>query len=56
VQAEANVFRYVDTVNVYVIRRDREAILIDFGSGDVLDHLADFGVDRVTDVLLTQKR
>jgi glyoxylase-like metal-dependent hydrolase (beta-lactamase superfamily II) len=53
VQAEANVFRYVDTVNVYVIRRDREAILIDFGSGDVLDHLADFGVDRVTDVLLT---
>jgi glyoxylase-like metal-dependent hydrolase (beta-lactamase superfamily II) len=53
VQVEANVFRYSDTVNVYVVRQGREAILIDFGSGDVLEHLGEFGVDRVTDVLLT---
>jgi glyoxylase-like metal-dependent hydrolase (beta-lactamase superfamily II) len=53
VWVEANVFRFQDTVNVYVLRRDREAILIDFGSGDVLDHLGELGVDRVTDVLLT---
>ncbi len=52
-RVEENVLRFRDTVNVYVVRRDREAILVDFGSGDVLDHLADFGVDRVTDVLLT---
>ena len=28
-------------------------MLIDFGSGDVLDHLDELGVERVTDVLLT---
>src|SRR5438034_1946910 len=42
-----------DTCNVYVIRSGRDAILIDFGSGAVLDELAALGVDRVTDVLLT---
>jgi glyoxylase-like metal-dependent hydrolase (beta-lactamase superfamily II) len=53
VQVEPNVFRFPDTVNVYLIRRGRTAVLIDFGSGDVLDHLDEFAVDRVTDVLLT---
>jgi glyoxylase-like metal-dependent hydrolase (beta-lactamase superfamily II) len=53
VQVEANVVRFEDTVNVYLLRRDRQAILVDFGNGDILDHLADYGVDRVTDVLLT---
>ncbi len=52
-QVEPNVIRFRDTVNVYLVRRDREAILIDFGSGDILDHLDEFGVDRVTDVLVT---
>ncbi|HET9345095.1 MAG TPA: MBL fold metallo-hydrolase, partial [Candidatus Limnocylindrales bacterium] len=52
-QAEPNVIRFADTVNVYVLRRDDEAILIDFGGGDVLGHLGAFGVERVTDVLLT---
>jgi glyoxylase-like metal-dependent hydrolase (beta-lactamase superfamily II) len=42
-----------DTCNVYVLRTGREAVLIDFGSGAVLDRLAELGVDRVTDVLLT---
>jgi glyoxylase-like metal-dependent hydrolase (beta-lactamase superfamily II) len=41
------------TCNVYVLRSGREAVLIDFGNGDVLDHLAEIGVDRVTDVLMT---
>jgi glyoxylase-like metal-dependent hydrolase (beta-lactamase superfamily II) len=53
VQVAPNVFRYRDTVNVYLIRREREAILVDFGSGDILDRLAEYGVDRVTDVLMT---
>ena len=52
-QIGGDVFRVRDTCNVYLIRRDRQAILIDFGSGDVLDRLAEFGVDAVTDVLLT---
>src|SRR4051794_19306379 len=42
-----------DTCNVYVVRSGRDAVLIDFGDGDVLDHLDALGVDRVTDVLVT---
>jgi glyoxylase-like metal-dependent hydrolase (beta-lactamase superfamily II) len=42
-----------DTCNVYVLRTGREAVLIDFGAGAVLDHLDELGIDRVTDVLLT---
>ena len=47
------VARFRDTCNVYVLRSGRDAVLVDFGNGDVLDRLADLGVDRVTDVLLT---
>ncbi|HEY9288362.1 MAG TPA: MBL fold metallo-hydrolase [Candidatus Dormibacteraeota bacterium] len=47
-----SVFRFEDTCNVYVVRGGDEAITIDFGSGDVLDELADVGV-RVTDVFVT---
>ena len=42
-----------DTCNVYVLRAGSEAVLVDFGDGDVLDQLAALGVERVTDVLLT---
>lgn len=42
-----------DTCNVYVLACGREAVLVDFGSGDVLDHLIEIGLDRVTDVLVT---
>ncbi|WP_329459175.1 MBL fold metallo-hydrolase [Streptomyces sp. NBC_01497] len=49
----ADAFRYEDTCHVYVLRHGREAVLIDFGSGDVLDHLGEIGVYRVTDVLVT---
>ncbi|HEY0443859.1 MAG TPA: MBL fold metallo-hydrolase [Candidatus Limnocylindrales bacterium] len=52
-QIAPDVFRFTDTCEVYVVRSGRDAILIDFGSGDVLDHLAELGVDRVTDVLMT---
>ncbi|HEX5013343.1 MAG TPA: MBL fold metallo-hydrolase [Candidatus Limnocylindrales bacterium] len=52
-QLEPTVSLFPDSANVYVVRSGRDAILIDIGSGDVLDCLADLGVDRVTDVLLT---
>ena len=42
-----------DTCNVYVLRSGREAVLVDFGSGAVLDRLEELGVERVTDVLVT---
>jgi glyoxylase-like metal-dependent hydrolase (beta-lactamase superfamily II) len=55
------VFRVADTCNVYVICSPaapgedsaRTAVAIDFGSGLVLEHLPEMGVDRITDVLMT---
>ena len=32
---------------------DGQAVLVDFGSGAILDHLDEIGVERVTDVLVT---
>jgi glyoxylase-like metal-dependent hydrolase (beta-lactamase superfamily II) len=51
VSASVSVVR--DTCNVYVLRTGREGVLVDFGSGTVLDRLDELGVDRVTDVLVT---
>jgi glyoxylase-like metal-dependent hydrolase (beta-lactamase superfamily II) len=53
VEVAPGVARFRDTCNVYVLRSGRDAALVDFGDGDVLDHLDALGVDRVTDVLLT---
>jgi len=55
------VYRIRDTCNVYLIVSDeagsapggRTAVAIDFGSGLVLEHLAELGVSRITDVLMT---
>lgn len=54
------VYRVRDTCNVYLIAADeldeqglRTAIAIDFGSGTVLQHLRELGIDRITDVLMT---
>ena len=46
-------YLFHDTCNVYVLCSGSEAVLVDFGSGDVLDHLVEIGVERVTDVLMT---
>jgi glyoxylase-like metal-dependent hydrolase (beta-lactamase superfamily II) len=48
-----NVFVFEDTCNVYLLRRGSQAIAIDFGDGEILDELAELGIDRITDVLLT---
>jgi glyoxylase-like metal-dependent hydrolase (beta-lactamase superfamily II) len=48
-----SVLVYHDTCNVYLLVSGRDAIAIDFGSGTVLDHLAEYGVERITDVLMT---
>ncbi|RPI94435.1 MAG: MBL fold metallo-hydrolase, partial [Chloroflexi bacterium] len=48
-----HLYLFHDTCNVYVLCSGPEAVLVDFGSGDVLDHLADIGLERVTDVLMT---
>jgi glyoxylase-like metal-dependent hydrolase (beta-lactamase superfamily II) len=52
-------FRVRDTCHVYVLvaphveGRERTGIAIDFGSGLVLEHLEEMGLDRLTDVLMT---
>ncbi len=48
-----NLYLSRDTCNVYVVQNGRAAVLIDFGSGDVLDHLAEIGVEDVAAVLMT---
>ena len=53
IEVATDVFRVRDTCNVYVLRSGREAVLIDFGTGSVLDRLRELGLDRVTDVLVT---
>jgi len=42
-----------DTCNVYVLRSGREALVVDWGSGSVLDVLGELGIERVSDVLIT---
>jgi glyoxylase-like metal-dependent hydrolase (beta-lactamase superfamily II) len=51
-------FRVRDTCHVYVVAApdrggERTGIAIDFGSGAVLDHLEEMGLDRLTHVLMT---
>jgi glyoxylase-like metal-dependent hydrolase (beta-lactamase superfamily II) len=52
-QVRPGVARFRDTCNVYVIAAGREAVLVDFGSGAVLDHVHELGIEQVTDVLVT---
>lgn len=42
-----------DTCNVYVLRAGTDALVVDWGSGAVLDELGALGIQRVTDVVLT---
>ncbi|TFG27709.1 MAG: MBL fold metallo-hydrolase [Promethearchaeota archaeon] len=48
-----NIYRFQDYVNVYAIKSGTKAILIDFGSGEVLDHLSEIGIEEVEYILHT---
>jgi len=50
---DRDVFLWSDTCNVYVIRDQDAALLIDLGDASVLDHLPEIGVRRVEWVLFT---
>ncbi len=52
-QISDHLYCFEDTCLVYVVLTGNHAVLIDFGAGDVLDHLGEIGVVRVTDVLIT---
>ena len=48
-----NLFFLEDTCNVYLVKDGARGLLIDFGSGKILDYLADVGVSQVDWVLHT---
>ena len=48
-----NLFVLEDTCNVYLIRSGSSGLLIDFGSGAILDHLPDLGVSSIDWILHT---
>ena len=48
-----HLYRFEDTCAVYAIVEDGEAILVDFGSGVVLDRISDIGVGHVRALLHT---
>jgi len=52
-QISPNLYLLRDTCNVYVLKDGSRAILIDFGSGHVLNLLGDIGVGKVEAVLHT---
>lgn len=48
-----NIYRYEDSCHVYVLKNGKTAVLIDFGTGAVLDALPEIGVEKITDILVT---
>ncbi len=52
-QIVPGVFLYKDTCNVYAIIKGDQAVLIDFGSGGILDQLPSVGVQKVGWILHT---
>ena len=48
-----NLFWLEDTCNVYLLRRGGRGLLIDFGSGRILDFLPDLGVSKIDWILHT---
>lgn len=50
---EKNIFLFQDTCNVYLVKDGKKGILIDYGSGDILDYLDQVGIEEITAVLFT---
>jgi glyoxylase-like metal-dependent hydrolase (beta-lactamase superfamily II) len=48
-----NLYLFRDLCNVYVVKDGDRALLVDFGAGNVLDHLAEIGVSKVEWILHT---
>jgi glyoxylase-like metal-dependent hydrolase (beta-lactamase superfamily II) len=48
-----NLYAFEDTCRVYMIRDGSRGVLIDFGSGKVLDHLGGLGISKVDWILHT---
>ncbi|HZT33946.1 MAG TPA: MBL fold metallo-hydrolase [Bryobacteraceae bacterium] len=52
-QISNNLYVFEDTCEVYVVRDGTRCVLIDFGSGKILDHLRGLGISQVDWILHT---
>ena len=52
-QVAKEIYLFPDICNVYVIKSGEMGLLIDLGSGDVLDHLKEIGINKIEWVLFT---
>ncbi len=48
-----HLYQFTDTCNVYLVVEGNKGLLIDVGSGAILDHLSTAGVEQVEWVLHT---
>lgn len=53
IQHSNNLWEFRDTCNVYILKSGTECLLVDAGSGAVMQHLATIGIERVDWVLHT---
>lgn len=53
IQVAKDVYLFPDICNVYVIKSGELGLLIDLGTGDVLDHLKEIGINKIEWVLFT---
>ena len=54
-EIQPNLFLYRDSCNVYVLKQGMSAVLIDLGSGRVLDALSSAGITKVEAIYLTHR-
>lgn len=52
-QIYRNIYRYEDCCNVYIVKDGERAVLFDIGSGVVLEHLEELGIEEVEAVFIT---
>ena len=52
-QLSENLYRLEDCCNVYVVKQGNRALVVDFGTGEILNRLPEIGVDKVDRVLVT---
>jgi glyoxylase-like metal-dependent hydrolase (beta-lactamase superfamily II) len=52
-QVTKDIYLFPDICNVYVIKSGELGLLIDLGTGDVLDHLKEIGINKIEWVLFT---
>lgn len=52
-QISNSIYQFNDTCNVYLIKKENKGILIDFGSGSILNKVKEAGVTSIEAVLVT---